>query len=98
MQTYYVIKVRKKICGKRDSRHIVGVVTDDNQFHPNARVVQSIKAQNKWMTWVHGVPPATVKELDRCPHCTHGPYLTTDADRTAKNNLENLPLDDESDR
>ena len=46
-----------------------------------------------WITDVEGEPKAKIRPLTYCPiaDCYHKPYITTDADSSRKNNLENLP-------
>lgn len=90
MSKQLVTKVRKQICSQR-FHHIVGVLTNDGQFHSNETVVNSIAAGQKWVTSVPSEPEATIKRLATCPRCNYGPYLTTAPDHSTKNNLENLP-------
>jgi len=94
--TYYVRKVRKESVRTKNGsthEHIVGVVTTSNSYYTNKEVVDSIAASSDWFTDVEGEPKATIRPLRFCPaaDCLHQPYLTTDADRSRRNNLENLP-------
>ena len=91
MTTYYVTRVRKHQTNGHN--HIIGVITRDNVFYENGAVVSSINRGDSWYTEVPGAPNARIKPLQYCPAaaCYHSPYLTTDADPSAKNNLENLP-------
>ena len=90
---YDVTKVRKE--KSEHHEHIIGVITSANIYYTNQEVVTSIKGGNTWQTSVPGEPKATIKEMAYCPHpaCYHKPYLTTEADSSKKNNLENLPRD-----
>jgi hypothetical protein len=88
---YHVKKVKRSTA--TGHRHITAVITTGDVTYTNQEVVNSIKAGNTWVTSVPNVPEATIRELSYCPAqgCLHRPYLTTDKDATAKNNLENLP-------
>jgi hypothetical protein len=95
MATYYVTKVRKETVTKDGAshRHLIGVQTGDGSYYTNQQVVDSIAATNDWYTDVFGQPKARIKKLEYCPDrsCMHKPYITTEADKTANNNLENMP-------
>lgn len=95
MATFYVEKVRKEYAGKDDDRHehIIGVLVGDGTYYTNAEVETSLNAGNVWYTYVPKEPSATIQVKSYCPQwvCYHKPYLTTEADHTTKNNLENLP-------
>jgi hypothetical protein len=91
---YYVTKVRKHQAPDSSHAHLVGVVTATGSFYTNQQVVDSIDAGSEWFTLVAGYPNARIRRMNFCPAsstCFHKPYLTTDADRVARNNLENLP-------
>jgi Protein of unknown function (DUF3892) len=94
--TYYVKKVRKESVRTNSGgihEHIVGVLTAANTYYSNKDVVDSIGASNDWFTDVEGEPKAKIRPLSYCPvsDCYHKPYITTDADSSRRNNLENLP-------
>lgn len=93
MANYYVTKVRKEQDKSDNHEHIVGVITQSEIPYTNAEVVKSIADGNNWYTRVPNYPDAKIKPMDYCPasRCLHKPYLTTEADATKKNNLENLP-------
>ena len=96
MATFHVIKVKKEATIIRGTphRHIIGVITNDGVEWTNEEVVTSIEVhQNDWCTSVPGQPMAKIRPFDSCPTtgCPHRPYLMTEADSTAENNLENLP-------
>ena len=61
----------------------------DGTHHTRAEVVASIKAGNRWVTVGGGV----IRPINYCPasRCVASPYITTRADDSTDNNLENLP-------
>ena len=93
--TYYVKKVRKESVRTNAGvhEHIVGVLTAAGIYYSNKEVVDSISAFNEWFTDVEGEPKAKIRSLSYCPAvgCLHTPYITTEADSSRRNNLENLP-------
>jgi hypothetical protein len=93
--TYYVKKVRKESVRTNGGthEHIVGVLPGAGNYYSNQEVVDSIAASNEWLTDAEGEPKAKIRQLGYCPvtDCYHKPYLTTDADSSRRNNLENLP-------
>lgn len=90
--TYYVTEVRKEKTADGSHEHIEGVCTEAGVHFTRAQVVQNIEAGNVWKTKVAGVD-ATIRRLDSCPrtNCSATPYITTKADNSIDNNLENLP-------
>lgn len=93
MANYHVTHVRKQQSGGliTTHEHIVGVWTTANVMYTNAEVVSSIAAGNVWVTSVLGAPEAQIHTANGCGACGYAPYLRTDGDRWAANNLENLP-------
>ena len=91
----YVTRVRKESAGSGESRHshIVGVCVAGGAFYSNSQVVTSIKAGQEWKTLAADSSSAVIEPLRFCPHssCIHSPYLTTKADKSRPDNLENLP-------
>jgi hypothetical protein len=71
---------------------VVGVFTIDGEFHSHAQVVQSLDRGEAWFTRA-GRSTARIRRVGHCiwPGCSLMPYLTTDDERTAATNLENLP-------
>lgn len=94
MATYYVQKTRRNQSKDGTHNHIIGVLTE-GVFYSNAEVGDSIARGDRWLTHAPGWPSATIKPLSYCPRyaCMLTPFLTTEADSTAQNNLENLPED-----
>jgi hypothetical protein len=93
MATYTVTKVRMEPSdqgGKHE--HIEGVCRDDGIHYTRKEVVDSLDDGNSWKTSAGG-SSATIKKMSYCNHagCMATPYITTDADATAKDNLDNLP-------
>lgn len=92
MAIYYVQKVRRNPSFDGRHKHIIGVISS-GAFYSNAEVRDSIQRGNAWFTEVIGVTNARITPASYCPQaaCMYAPYLTTEADSTARNNLENLP-------
>jgi hypothetical protein len=72
--------------------HIEGVCLDSGTHHTRSQVVNSLRTGNIWRTLADN-KHANIREITYCKHagCMATPYITTDADATAKNNLDNLP-------
>jgi hypothetical protein len=93
MTTYTVTHVRKEWSDQgRSHEHIEGVCTTSGDHYTRKEVVDSIDEGNTWRT-VADDDYATIRKMTYCPSaaCLATPYIKTDADATAKNNLENLP-------
>lgn len=92
----YVTKVRKESAGSGADRHshLVGVCVAEGAFYSNAQVVASINGGQEWRTRAADGSSAVIEPLRFCPHsaCVHSPYLTTKADKSRPDNLDNLPL------
>jgi hypothetical protein len=72
--------------------HIQGVCTDDGKYHSRREVVESIDAGDHWRTF-DGTDHAPIRKIEHCKHpgCPATPYITTHADDTPTDNLDNLP-------
>ena len=72
--------------------HIQGVCTDSGTYYRRNQVVDSLDAGDSWKTLADGLS-ARIRKLSGCRHpgCRMTPYITTDADDRAPNNLDNLP-------
>ena len=72
--------------------HIAGVCTSDGVYHSRMEVVQSLRMGNVWETLAEG-SRARIREIALCkvPGCATTPYITTDRDASAIDNLDNLP-------
>jgi Protein of unknown function (DUF3892) len=93
MTTYTVTKVRMESSDQGGRHeHIEGVCTTANLHYTRKEVVDSLDAGDSWKTSADG-SSATIKKMTYCKHagCMATPYITTDADATAKDNLDNLP-------
>ena len=93
MTTNTVTKVRMESSDQGGRHeHIEGVCTTANLHYTRKEVVDSLDAGDSWKTSADG-SSATIKKMTYCKHasCMATPYLTTDADATAKDNLDNLP-------
>jgi hypothetical protein len=84
-----VNKVRRERASDGSHEHIEGVCATDGTHHTRSQVVASIKAGNRWVTIGGGV----IRPINYCPasRCLASPYITTRADDSIDNNLENLP-------
>lgn len=93
MATYYVTHVRRMNGGRLGATHdhIVGVWTSAGEFYENDRVIRSIAVGHTWQTAIAGAPYAEIHPVSQCAVCGLSPYLRTNGDRWAANNLENLP-------
>jgi len=93
MTTYTVIRVRKESSSQGSQHeHIEGVCTTADLHYTRREVVDSINGGNTWRTAADG-QYADIRPIRYCRYsgCMATPYITTGADETAKNNLENLP-------
>jgi Protein of unknown function (DUF3892) len=94
MATYPVTNVRM---GASDQggrhEHIVGACVSDGRIFERRRIVDSIRAGDRWVTRVPGAPDAIIHPIATCPHvgCLANPYITTSPDGTKRNNLDDLP-------
>ena len=72
--------------------HISGVCTKDGTFHTRKELIDSLDAGTVWKTEAKG-QSAAIRKIAKCKHagCTLTPYVTTDADDKAPDNLDNLP-------
>jgi hypothetical protein len=72
--------------------HIEGVCTSSGRHYARAEVVESLRAANVWRTHADD-DYALIREISFCKHvgCMATPYITTVADVTAANHLDNLP-------
>lgn len=93
MANYTVTKVRKESStqGGRHE-HIDAVCTTASLQYSRAEVADSIRDGHSWRTFADG-RFAEIRPVSNCrwTGCAATPYLATDADEKAKNNLENLP-------
>jgi hypothetical protein len=89
--TYLVTRVQKEFSADGAHRHVEGVFTDDDTYHPRREVVDSIWAGNVWKTQADGYE-AVIEPVPYCPQgiCLATPYLQTNPDSLEKDNLENL--------
>jgi hypothetical protein len=91
--SYTVTRVRKETSSQGGQHeHIEGVCTTADVHYTRAEVVDSIRVGNTWRTFADG-RYADIRPIAYCrwTGCLATPYITTEADETAKNNLENLP-------
>jgi hypothetical protein len=72
--------------------HIKGVCTSGGTPYTRKEVVDSLNAGKDWQTLADG-DYAKIRKIDSCKHsgCQATPYITTGADATTMNNLDNLP-------
>lgn len=91
--TYEVNKARFEYAKGYSHKHIIGLVTIYGTYFTNQQIVDSLNAGDTWQTSVPGEPKAKIHPIGYCPRdqCYHKPYLTTYADNSSKNNLDNLP-------
>jgi hypothetical protein len=90
---YTVTKVRMEASSQGGQHeHIEGVCTDAGVHYTREEVVDSLNEGNYWQTKGNG-QYAKIHKMSFCKHsgCSATPYITSDADDTAKNNLDNLP-------
>jgi Protein of unknown function (DUF3892) len=87
-----VTHTRKEQASDAQHTHIAGVCTTANVFYTRAEVVAGLDAGQSWETEAAG-NRARIRKITYCPAagCYTSPYITTDADDTAANNLNNLP-------
>lgn len=72
--------------------HIEGVYTDAGNHYARQEVVYSLRTGSPWTSFADGAY-AKITEVGDCTHpgCTLAPYLSTESDAPAANNLDNLP-------
>lgn len=90
---YVVTRVRKEWSDQGGRHeHIEGVCTSSSNHHTRQDVVNSIRAGNTWVTSASG-REAVIRPMTYCPGsgCLASPYITTRADNSKDDNLENLP-------
>ncbi len=87
-----VTKVRKEWSDDRSRRHIKGVCTAGDFYHSRKEVVDGIDSGQRWVTAAGG-SEAVIRKMPYCPVgvCLATPYITTRADSSRDDNLENLP-------
>jgi Protein of unknown function (DUF3892) len=87
-----VTKVRKELSTDGTHRHIKGVCTSAEVYYSRREVIDSMAAGQQWVT-SGGGREATIRRINYCPAaaCIATPYLTTRADNSKDDNLENLP-------
>jgi Protein of unknown function (DUF3892) len=87
-----VTKVRKELSTDGTHRHIRGVCTSADVYYSRGEVVASMEAGQRWVT-SGGGSEATIRMISYCPAaaCLATPYITTRADSSRDDNLENLP-------
>ncbi len=93
MADYTVTKVRIESSSQGGQHeHIEGVCTEAGTHYTRKQVVDSLDDGKDWQTKGDG-KYAKIRKMSYCKHsgCMATPYITTDADATAKNNLDNLP-------
>lgn len=93
MADYTVTKVRMEWSDQGGRHeHIEGVCTTAGVHYTRKEVVDSLDAGKDWQTLADG-EYAKIRKMTYCKHdsCKATPYITTVADDTAKNNLDNLP-------
>jgi hypothetical protein len=90
---YVVTRVRKEWSDQGGRHeHIEGVCTGSTNHYTRLEVVSSIRAGNTWVTSASG-REAAIRPMSYCPsnRCLASPYITTRADSSKDDNLENLP-------
>lgn len=89
-----VTRVRKEPSGLGSAmhEHIAGVCTTENLYYTRGQVVARLRQGETWITQANG-QTARIREIRFCPRagCIANPYITTRADDSLDNNLENLP-------
>jgi hypothetical protein len=93
MPDYTVTKVRMESSDQGGRHeHIEGVCTSGGTHYTRKEVVDSLDAGKDWQTLADG-DYAKIRKISYCKHsgCLTTPYITTGADATTKNNLDNLP-------
>jgi len=89
MGEYTVTAVRKALSDDATHRHISDVFTQGAIRFTRQEVIDSIRAGNRWKTFLDG-HAAEIHITDSCAHtgCHMGPYLATDP--ASNHTLENL--------
>lgn len=93
MASYTVTKVQMESSDEGGRHeHIEGVCISSGTHYTRGEVVNSLRRGDTWKTSANG-RSATIREIQSCEHtgCHATPYITTNADATAKDNLDNLP-------
>lgn len=92
MAEYRVNRVRKETSTDGTHRHVAGVCTTGGAYYTRREVVASIEAGNVWKTDSNGYS-ARIMPISYClhPSCYATPYIKTNPNSTAEDNLENLP-------
>jgi Protein of unknown function (DUF3892) len=88
---HIVIGVRKALSDDATHRHISDVCTAGPIHYTRQEVIDSIREGDSWKTLGDG-HSAEIRIVDGCPHdgCTLSPYIATNPDSTAMDDLENL--------
>jgi Protein of unknown function (DUF3892) len=92
MTDYVVTEVRMESSDQGEKHeHIEGVCTTAGNHYTRKEVVDSLNDGKDWQTYADGAY-AKIRKITYCKHSGRmaTPYITTDADATAKNNLDNL--------
>ncbi|HWG07489.1 MAG TPA: DUF3892 domain-containing protein [Solirubrobacteraceae bacterium] len=91
MTEYIVTRVRKALSDDATHRHISDVCTQGAIRFTRHEVIDSIREGHSWKTIADG-HIAEIRIVGACPHdgCAFGPYIATNPDGNAKDNLENL--------
>ena len=93
MTTHIVTKVRMERSNQGSPHeHIEGVCLALGVHYSRRQVVESIRSGDIWQTDAGG-RRAVIRPIAVCTHagCLAAPYITTAADNTTENNLDNLP-------
>ena len=87
-----VTHVRKERSASGTHQHIAGVCTAEGTYYTRAQVVAGLRRNETWRTSA-GRLSAAIREIRQCqyPGCSETPYITTDADSSRADNLDNLP-------
>jgi hypothetical protein len=91
MTDHIVIGVRKTLSDDATHRHISDLCTAGPIHYTRQEVIDSIREGDSWKTLADG-HSAEIHIVDACPHdgCSLAPYIATNPDSTASDNLENL--------
>jgi hypothetical protein len=86
------VRVRMETSADGSHRHIEGVCTSDGTHYTRRDVAAAIDRGLAWYS-SDGVATSVVRVMKFCPaaSCMATPYITTAADSTTANNLDNLP-------
>jgi hypothetical protein len=88
---HIVIGVRKELSDDATHGHVSEVCTAGPIHYTRQEVIDSIREGDTWRTLAGG-SSAEIRIVEACPHdgCTLSPYIATNPDSTAIDNLENL--------